>query len=156
MKKLVIFDLDDKHKKTKNFKVFLEVLSKNENIILTNLENNNLQKTISDTEDKHKVEIPTENIYVIFQNLKQLAICKQLNVHTALIRNAKENKQIHYNAELIIEDFKDLETWLIWLGLEKDPKGIKVSTYMLPETAIDHIHVARTGTNLQEEKQNGK
>ncbi len=136
MKKLVILNLDNKHTQTKDFKKFLEILSKNENIILDNKNN-----------------INNQNTYLITDNSNEVKIAKNKGIHTAIITQNCENKKLIINsgAELIIEDFQDLETWLIWLGLEKDPKGVKTSTYMLPETAIDHIHVARNGTDLQEE-----
>lgn len=136
MKKIVIFKLNDKQKQTKNFKIFLEILSKNKNIILN-----------------EKIDKENQNTYLITDIPNEIKIAKEKNIHTAIVTSGSENKKLLINSgpELIIEDFQDIETCLIWLGLEKDPKGIKVSTYMLPETAIDHIHVARNGTNLQEE-----
>lgn len=132
MKKLVIFDLDDKIKQTKNFKKFSEILSKNDSIIFNK-----------------KNDIKNQDTYLITDNPNEIKIAKEKQIHTAIITSNYES--INSSAEFIADDFQDIETWLIWLGLEKDPKGIKVSTYMLPETAIDHIHVARNGTNLQEE-----
>ena len=50
--------------------------------------------------------------------------------------------------ELMADDFSDLTPWLIWLGLKKDPKGVRRGTYVCPDTPIEHAHFGMTGMDL--------
>jgi hypothetical protein len=52
--------------------------------------------------------------------------------------------------ELLARDFSRLKPWLIWLGLEKDPRGVRRVTYICPDSPIEHAHYGRTGMDLRD------
>ncbi|MDT8287670.1 MAG: VWA domain-containing protein, partial [Elusimicrobiales bacterium] len=54
------------------------------------------------------------------------------------------------NPEIMEKDFSDPKPWLLWLGLERDPKGVSRGTYICPDSPIEHAHYGRTGMDLRD------
>ncbi|MCG2726500.1 MAG: HAD hydrolase-like protein [Elusimicrobia bacterium] len=92
----------------------------------------------------------SKDIYIIGDTHKDIIAAKEAGYHSGIVFDGFGDKNlIMKNApELMADDFSNLTPWLIWLGLKKDPKGIRRGTYVCPDTPIEHAHFGMTGMDL--------
>lgn len=92
-------------------------------------------------------KILPSSVYVVGDTEKDIIASKNLGYHSAVILDGfgDKEKMIHLGSELIEKDFSNVDIWLIWLGLKKDPKGIKRGSYICPDTPIEHAYYGMTG-----------
>ncbi len=92
-------------------------------------------------------KIKPYQVYVIGDTEKDVIGAKTLGYHSACVLDGFGDKiKIHRSSpELIEKDFSNIDVWLIWLGIKKDPKGIKRGTYICPDTPIEHAYYGMTG-----------
>ncbi|MCX7642051.1 MAG: HAD hydrolase-like protein [Elusimicrobiales bacterium] len=97
-----------------------------------------------------KTNINPNQVYVIGDTEKDIVAAKNCGFHSACVLDGfgDINKIIKSGPELIEKDFSNLKIWLIWLGLKKDPKGIKRGTYICPDTPVEHAYFGITGKSL--------
>lgn len=97
-----------------------------------------------------KVNIDPNQVYVIGDTEKDIKAAKICGFHSACILDGfGDYKKIIKSApEFIEKDFSNLDIWLVWLGIKKDPKGVKRGTYICPDTPIEHAYFGMTGKGL--------
>jgi phosphoglycolate phosphatase-like HAD superfamily hydrolase len=107
-----------------------------------------LKKAVMRADKTAKTKIVPTDVYVIGDTVKDVEAAKECGYHSAVVTCGYGDKKdlIKSGAELISKDFNNLDVWLIWLGLKKDPKGIKRKFFMFPQTPIEHINVCHTGS----------
>jgi phosphoglycolate phosphatase len=108
-----------------------------------------LMKAVERAERIVKTKIRPADVYVIGDTHLDVAAAKAADYHSAAVIG-DQNLLARSGAELIVKDFSDLIPWLIWLGLEKDPKGVRRGTYICPDSPIEHAHYGRTGMDLKD------
>ncbi len=98
------------------------------------------------------------DVYIIGDTHKDVSAGKEAGYHTGAVTCGfgDRSKIMRTGPELVAEDFTDLSPWLIWLGLKKDPKGIKRDSLMFPDTPIEHVQYARTGEEGRWETVDGR
>jgi phosphoglycolate phosphatase-like HAD superfamily hydrolase len=106
-----------------------------------------LQKGVARGEKIAKKKVSSSNVYIIGDTCKDVKAARECGYHSAVVTcgYGAEKDLIKTGAELIQPDFSDLNTWLVWLGLKPDPKGIERRAYITPDSPIDHVHFGRTG-----------
>jgi phosphoglycolate phosphatase len=94
-----------------------------------------------------KESINEKNVYVIGDTEKDVLAAKINSYHCGLVLDGFGDKEkvLRSGAEIIEKNFKNTDIWLIWLGIKKDPKGIKRGTYICPDTPIEHSYFGKTG-----------
>lgn len=99
-----------------------------------------------------KAAVRPADVYVIGDTHLDVAAAKDAGYHSAAVLDGfgDEKLVMRSGAELIVKDFKDLYPWLIWLGLEKDARGVRRGTYICPDSPIEHAHYGRTGMDLKD------
>mgnify|MGYP000619073781 CR=1 FL=1 len=92
-------------------------------------------------------KINPKNVYVIGDTHKDVESAKEAGYHSAAVLGGfgDTDKIMKSSPEFIDRDFTDLSGWLIWLGLKKDPRGIKRATYICPDTPIEHAYYGMRG-----------
>ncbi|OGS07652.1 MAG: hypothetical protein A2270_08255 [Elusimicrobia bacterium RIFOXYA12_FULL_51_18] len=103
-----------------------------------------------------KTEIRPADVYVIGDTHLDVAAAKEAGYHSAAVMDGFGDQKLleRSGSELIVKDFTDLYPWLIWLGLEKDSKGVRRGTYICPDSPIEHAHYGRTGMDLKDIEDN--
>lgn len=93
--------------------------------------------------------IEPKDVYVIGDTHKDVLAGKEAGYHTGAVTCGfgDRKKIIAAGPELVSKDFRKLKPWLIWLGLKKDPKGVRRDTYIFPDYPIEHVLYAKTGIN---------
>jgi phosphoglycolate phosphatase-like HAD superfamily hydrolase len=111
-----------------------------------------LKKAVARAEKLLKVKIRPDEVYVIGDTHLDVAAAKDAGYHSAAVMDGygEEKLLMRSGAELIVKNFDDLYPWLIWLGLEKDSKGVRRGTYICPDSPIEHAHYGRTGMDLKD------
>jgi len=106
-----------------------------------------LLKAVERAEKILKEKIKPEQVYVIGDTEKDIEAAKFCGYHIGIVLDGfGDIKKINRNEPEIKEkDFSDLNGWLIWLGLKKDPKGVKRGSYVCPDTPIEHAYYGMTG-----------
>ncbi|GAB4031308.1 MAG: HAD family hydrolase [Elusimicrobiota bacterium] len=86
-------------------------------------------------------------IYVIGDTEKDVQAAKAHGYHSGIVMDGFGHpERLRSNApELIADNFSDIEPWLMWLGLKKDPKGVARGSYICPDTPIEHAYYGMTG-----------
>ena len=99
-----------------------------------------------------KTKIRPADVYVIGDTHLDVAAAKAAEYHSAAVRDGFGDQKLlaRSGAELIVKNFSDLYPWLIWLGLERDSKGVRRGTYICPDSPIEHAHYGRTGMDLKD------
>lgn len=99
-----------------------------------------------------KKKIGPGDVYVIGDTHKDIEAAKEAGYHSAGVTcgfgDAGALKRS--GPELLAKDFSDRAPWLIWLGLRKDPKGVRRGTYICPDSPIEHAHYGGTGLDLKD------
>ncbi len=116
----------------------------------SHIRTNVLIKGVKRAEKLSGEKFKPQNVYIIGDTHRDIIAAKEAGYHSAIVLDGfGDKKLIMRNApELIADDFSDLTPWLIWLGLKKDPKGIRRGTYVCPDTPIEHAHFGMTGMDL--------
>ena len=106
-----------------------------------------LQKAVARAEKLLRIKVRGSDVYVIGDTHKDVIAAKEAGYHSgAVTAGFGELREIERAApELIVKDFKDLKSWFIWLGIKKDPKGVRRGCYICPDTPIEHAHYGMTG-----------
>ncbi|MDA8244947.1 MAG: HAD hydrolase-like protein, partial [Elusimicrobia bacterium] len=91
-------------------------------------------------------------VYVIGDTHRDVEAAKEAGYHSGVVLDGFGDRALimRSNPELIAKDFAAMKPWLIWLGLEKDPKGVRRGTYICPDSPIEHAHYGRTGLDLRD------
>ncbi|MBI4350523.1 MAG: HAD hydrolase-like protein [Elusimicrobia bacterium] len=98
------------------------------------------------------VKISPREVFVIGDTHRDVEAAKEAGYHSAAVLEGFGDRRLimRSNPELLAKDFSRLKPWLIWLGLEKDPKGVRRGTYICPDSPIEHAHYGRTGLDLRD------
>jgi phosphoglycolate phosphatase-like HAD superfamily hydrolase len=111
-----------------------------------------LQKAVERAAKLALTAIKPRDVFVIGDTHRDVEAAKEAGYHSGVVLDGFGDEQLlmRSNPELMSRDFSDLKPWLIWLGLEKDPKGVKRGTYICPDSPIEHAHYGRTGLDLRD------
>ena len=95
-----------------------------------------LKKAVKRAEKIVKRKIEPSQVYVIGDTHKDVAAAKECGYHSACVLSGFGDFERIFasNPELIERDFSNPDVWLIWLGLKKDPKGVKRESYIFPQS----------------------
>lgn len=99
-----------------------------------------------------RTEIKERDVFVIGDTHRDAEAAKEAGYHSGIVLDGFGDRAaiLRSNPELIAQDFSKLRPWLIWLGLEKDPKGVQRGTYICPDSPIEHAHYGRTGLDVRD------
>ena len=111
-----------------------------------------LRKAVERAAKIAKRAIKDAEVYVIGDTHRDVEAAKEAGYHSgALLDGFGDEREImRSNPELVVNDFSDMKPWLIWLGLEKDPRGVRRGTYICPDSPIEHAQYGRTGVDLRD------
>ncbi len=111
-----------------------------------------LMKAVERAEKILKTKVRQADVYVIGDTHLDVFAAKEAGYHSAAVMDGFGDQKLlaRSGAELIVKDFKDLYPWLIWLGLERDSKGVRRGTYICPDSPIEHAQYGRTGVDLKD------
>ena len=111
-----------------------------------------LRKAVRRAEKLAKVKVKDREVFVIGDTHRDAEAAKEAGYHSGIVLDGFGDRGaiLRSNPELIANDFSDLEPWLIWLGLEQDPKGVQRGTYICPDSPIEHAHYGRTGLDVRD------
>ncbi len=92
-------------------------------------------------------EIRASQVYIIGDTEKDVLAGKIGGYHTAAVTAGYGcAEEIMRSApELLMSDFSELDTWLMWLGLADPGQPVERGSFMFPNSAIDHVQHGRTG-----------
>lgn len=113
-----------------------------------------LKKAVLRAAKISKTFIKDRDVFVIGDTHRDVQAAKEAGFHSAAVLDGFGDRELimRSNPELMAEDFSNAAPWLIWLGLERDPKGIERGTYICPDSPIEHAHYGRTGMDLRDIK----
>lgn len=111
-----------------------------------------LRKAVERAGKIAKARVKDGEVFVIGDTHRDVEAAKEAGYHSAAVLDGFGDRALimRSSPELMARDFADLKPWLIWLGLEKDPKGIERGTYICPDSPIEHAHYGRTGMDLRD------
>ncbi|HCC46869.1 MAG TPA: hypothetical protein DEQ38_01940 [Elusimicrobia bacterium] len=111
-----------------------------------------LQKAVVRAAKLAKTPIKERDVFVIGDTHRDAEAAKEAGYHSGVVLDGFGDRAaiMRSNPELVAEDFSDMKPWLIWLGLEKDPRGVRRGTYICPDSPIEHAHYGRTGMDLRD------
>jgi hypothetical protein len=111
-----------------------------------------LEKAVERAAKIAKTAIRPGEVFVIGDTHRDVEAAKEAGYHSGVVMDGFGDPRalMRSNPELMAKDFSDLRPWLIWLGLEKDPRGITRGTYICPDSPIEHAHYGRTGMDLND------
>lgn len=111
-----------------------------------------LQKGVKRAVGLTGADVKPREVFVIGDTHRDIEAAKEAGYHSAAVLDGFGDARLilRSNPELMAKDFSDLTPWLIWLGLEKDPKGVSRGTYICPDSPIEHAHYGRTGLDLRD------
>jgi phosphoglycolate phosphatase-like HAD superfamily hydrolase len=91
-------------------------------------------------------------VFVIGDTHRDVEAAKEVGYHSGVVLDGFGDEKLIMRSgpELLARDFSRLKPWLIWLGLEKDPRGVRRGTYICPDSPIEHAHYGRTGMDLRD------
>ena len=113
-----------------------------------------LEKAVERAAKIAGVKIKQREVFVIGDTHRDVEAAKEAGYHSGAVLDGFGDPKLvmRSNPELIAKDFSNMKPWLIWLGLEKDPKGVTRGTYICPDSPIEHAHYGRTGLDLRDIK----
>lgn len=111
-----------------------------------------LQKAVQRAAKLAKAAIKERDVFVIGDTHRDAEAAKEAGYHSGIVLDGFGDREaiLRSNPELLAKDFSDLKPWLIWLGLEKDPRGVQRGTYICPDSPIEHAHYGRTGLDVRD------
>lgn len=106
-----------------------------------------LKKAVRRAERISGRRVNPSQVYVIGDTHKDIEAAKKAGYHSAAVLGGfgDESAIMRSAPEFMAGDFSDVRTWLMWLGLASDPKGVERGTYICPDTPIEHAHYGMTG-----------
>jgi len=113
-----------------------------------------LEKAVGRAAEIAGVKIKQREVFVIGDTHRDVEAAKEAGYHSGAVLDGFGDPKLimRSNPELMAKDFSNMKPWLIWLGLEKDPKGVTRGTYICPDSPIEHAHYGRTGLDLRDIK----
>jgi len=111
-----------------------------------------LRKAVERAAKLAKAGIKPGEVFVIGDTHRDVEAAKEAGYHSGVVLDGFGDPQavLRSNPELLTKDFSDMKPWLIWLGLQKDPRGVRRGTYICPDSPIEHAHYGRTGMDLRD------
>jgi phosphoglycolate phosphatase-like HAD superfamily hydrolase len=111
-----------------------------------------LQKAVQRASKLLKAPVKEVEVFVIGDTHRDVEAAKEAGYHSGVVLDGFGDRSLimRSNPELLAEDFSNMKPWLIWLGLEKDPRGVSRGTYICPDSPIEHAHHGRTGLDLRD------
>ncbi len=111
-----------------------------------------LQKAAARAAKLAKTKITPSEIYVIGDTHRDVEAAKECGYRPAAVLDGFGDNYLilRSNPEIMEKDFSDMKPWLLWLGLERDPRGVSRGTYICPDSPIEHAHYGRTGMDLRD------
>lgn len=111
-----------------------------------------LQKAVERAVKLAKTAAKNNEIFVIGDTHRDVEAAKEAGYHSGAVLDGFGDRALvmRSNPELAAEDFSDLRPWLIWLGLEKDPRGVERGTYICPDSPIEHAYHGLRGLDLRD------
>lgn len=111
-----------------------------------------LRKAVARAAKLARIRIKDGEVFVIGDTHRDVEAAKEAGYHSGVVLDGfgDREKIMRANPELIAGDFSDMKPWLIWLGLQKDPKGVRRGTYICPDSPIEHAHYGRTGMDIRD------
>jgi len=136
----------------KGVKKFLAKLSGRKDIAVLDAGGLKPEKAVERAAKIAKVKIKQREVFVIGDTHRDVEAAKEAGYHSGVVLDGFGDPRLlmRSNPELMAKDFSDMKPWLIWLGLEKDPKGVSRGTYICPDSPIEHAHYGRTGADLRD------
>lgn len=106
-----------------------------------------LKAAVKRAEKKFKTKFAPDQVYVVGDTHRDVLAAKNCGFHSAAITSGFGDAHLLQRAaaELELKNFTDMKTFYVWLGLNKDPKGVKRGIYISPASAIEHVFFSRTG-----------
>ncbi|MCM2266837.1 MAG: haloacid dehalogenase-like hydrolase [Elusimicrobiales bacterium] len=111
-----------------------------------------LRKAVRRAAKLSKAVIREGDVFVIGDTHRDVEAAKEAGYHSGVVLDGFGDKAaiMRSSPELLAKDFSDLKPWLIWLGLARDPRGVRRGTYICPDSPIEHAHYGRTGMDLRD------
>jgi len=111
-----------------------------------------LQKAVQRASKLLQAPVKEGEVFVIGDTHRDVEAAKEAGYHSAVVLDGFGDHSLimRSNPELLAKDFSDMTPWLIWLGLERDPRGVSRGTYICPDSPIEHAHYGRTGLDLRD------
>ncbi|HBE89150.1 MAG TPA: hypothetical protein DDW67_08440 [Elusimicrobia bacterium] len=111
-----------------------------------------LEKAVARAAKLAKADITPSEVYVIGDTHRDVEAAKECGYRPAAVLDGfgDDHLILRSNPELMEKNFSDMKPWLLWMGLEKDPKGVSRGTYICPDSPIEHAHYGRTGMDLRD------
>ncbi|MBI5744754.1 MAG: haloacid dehalogenase-like hydrolase, partial [Elusimicrobia bacterium] len=96
--------------------------------------------------------IKERDVFVIGDTHRDVEAAKEAGYHSGVVLDGFGDRALIMRSgpELVARDFASLKPWLIWLGLARDPRGVRRGTYICPDSPIEHAHYGRTGLDLRD------
>lgn len=106
-----------------------------------------LRAAVKRAEKKYKTRFTPDQVYVVGDTHRDVLAAKNCGYHSAAVTCGFGEAKLLQRAaaELELKNFNDSTTFYVWLGLHKDPKGVKRGIYISPASAIEHVFFSRTG-----------
>jgi len=113
-----------------------------------------LRKAVEMAEKTAKIKIKPNAVFVIGDTHMDVLAAKEAGYHPgAVLDGFGDAWEIRKSGpEMLAKDFADMKPWLIWLGIRRDPKGVRRGTYICPDSPIEHAHYGRTGMDMKDVK----
>jgi len=111
-----------------------------------------LRCAVKRAEKTAKIKIQPNAVFVIGDTHMDVLAAKEAGYHSgAILDGFGDAREIQKSGpEMLAKDFTDLNPWLIWLGVRRDPKGVRRDTYICPDSPIEHAQYGRTGIDLND------
>lgn len=111
-----------------------------------------LQKAAERAAKLANAKVTPSEVYVIGDTHRDVEAAKEAGYRPAAVLGGFGDAHLilRSNPEIMEKDFSDPKPWLLWLGLERDPKGVSRGTYICPDSPIEHAHYGRTGMDLRD------
>ncbi|HAH31018.1 MAG TPA: hypothetical protein DCL44_01750 [Elusimicrobia bacterium] len=111
-----------------------------------------LRKAVERAEKIIKTTIKPGSVFVIGDTPMDVSAAREAGYHPgAILDGFGDAREIQKSGpEILTKNFADIKPWLLWLGLERDPKGVRRGTYICPDSPIEHAHYGSTGLDLKD------
>ena len=106
-----------------------------------------LKAAVKRAEKKFKCKFTPDQVYIVGDTHRDILAAKACGYHSAAVTCGFGDPKLLQRAaaELQLDNFNDIKTFCVWLGLNTDPKGVKRGIYISPASAIEHVFFSRTG-----------
>jgi len=106
-----------------------------------------LKAAVKRAEKKCKCKFTPDQVYIVGDTHRDILAAKECGYHSCVVTCGFGDPKLLQRAaaELQLKNFNDITTFFVWLGINKDPKGVKRGIYISPASAIEHVFFSRTG-----------